>query len=732
MRRLFVFGIPALLVAVALVAARASAGPRSALTAVSPTVKILVNRDGWYRVSLTALEAAGFVTPSNPNLIHLTMDGQEIPYELRNGLLEFYGLSLDTLYTDTRTYWLSAGATEGTPVSFARARAVPGAVSGSFDAVLDTVDRKQYYAAVLSRAAATRGAVFGNNIFGDAVFSGGPLTRQIALGNVDAAQSAVLHLDLYGQSGNSRTIQVSVNGSGTLGSITWSGMGAGSGDISIPANTLTANANNTVTLTEVGPGSDFVTTDAYRLTYKHSYLADSNALSFPVTGGQVVTVGGFTSNGIRLLDLSNPPSPRELFGTIATSGTTFKISATVPQGATRLYAFADPAVLAPNQVVADVPSTLKTPQQADLIVIAYKDATRNLLTDVQPLVQARQNDGLAVKVVDVQDVYDEFGTPLGAKGPAAITSFLQYAKSNWTGSANATPKYVLLAGDATYDPRGYFSSASNDLIPTTFWDATFSEAPSDDALADFNGDGKPELAVGRLPVRTDTEANALVSKIVNYSATAPRARTATLVADNFDRGDYRFDLFSTDLKTTSLDPNGVTSTTINRPSCPGTPPPSTCSSDATTHTSVVNAINTGPVLVNWFGHGSFGAWNGNLLVKADAPGLTNSNALSLFMMMTCQTGYFVDPNGNQLGESLLAASGGAVAVWASTGDTVPFDQVNAAKVATNELFAAPVPPATQRRRLGDAMLDAKNSISDIDVLHTWALLGDPTMRLNIQ
>jgi len=94
-------------------------------------------------------------------------------------------------------------------------------------------------------------------------------------------------------------------------------------------------------------------------------------------------------------------------------------------------------------------------------------------------------------------------------------------------------------------------------------------------------------------------------------------------------------------------------------------------------------------------------------------------------MMTCQTGYFVATTFNGLGETLLLAANAAVAIWGSTGDTVPFDQVAAAKVATNELFGA------TPKRLGDAMVDAKNAINDTDVMHTWALLGDPTMKLRI-
>jgi hypothetical protein len=93
-------------------------------------------------------------------------------------------------------------------------------------------------------------------------------------------------------------------------------------------------------------------------------------------------------------------------------------------------------------------------------------------------------------------------------------------------------------------------------------------------------------------------------------------------------------------------------------------------------------------------------------------------------MMTCLNGYFVDPEGASLSEALvLAPNGGAIAVWSSTGLTVPTDQVRADQEAVRLLLNDP------NMRLGDAMVSGKRVIRDIDVRHTWVLHGDPTTRL---
>ena len=66
---------------------------------------------------------------------------------------------------------------------------------------------------------------------------------------------------------------------------------------------------------------------------------------------------------------------------------------------------------------------------------------------LEPLVAARQKQGLRVAVVDVEQVYDTFSD--GEPGPEAIRAFVQYANSHWPAPA---PRYLLLVGDASYDP----------------------------------------------------------------------------------------------------------------------------------------------------------------------------------------------------------------------------------------------------------------------------------------
>ena len=400
---------------------------------------------------------------------------------------------------------------------------------------------------------------------------------------------------------------------------------------------------------------------------------------------------------------ASPLRPRELLptraGVAGNYGVTFKAPNT-----NGLYAFANYKALAPKLVanVAPNPPLNSAAGSADLLMISYAD----FIPAVKPLVDLRRQEGFATTVVDVQDVYDEFS--FGVKDPNAIKRFLAWAKSHW----QKPPHYVLLVGDASYDPRNFGGVGGDDYVPTTYEDTQYLTAPSDDSLADFNGDGIPEMAVGRLPVSSVAQATAMVAKLVRYDQ-GTRARSMLLVSDK--NIDYDFEAQSQTLL--GLIPGDVQVSSVNRNQGP---------TDAAVRTRLLGALNQGPTIVNFFGHGAIEFWtSGSILKRADGPSLTNSNSLSLYLMMTCLNGYFVGgPELVSLGESLLLSPGGAIGTWSSSGETVPTDQVIADQQAVKLLLNTP------GMTLGDAMIMGKSVIHDIDVRHTWVLLGDPTTRLH--
>lgn len=336
--------------------------------------------------------------------------------------------------------------------------------------------------------------------------------------------------------------------------------------------------------------------------------------------------------------------------------------------------------------------------QNDYVMIT----TQGLKASLNPLKALREGQGLSVAVADVEDLYDEFS--FGNKSPQAIKDFLRFTRDNW----RRMPRFVLFAGDSSFDPKNYLGYGDVDLVPTKLFDSEYMEAATDDWFVDFQSTGLPDIATGRLPVRNAAEAAALVGKIVSYE----NSTTAGSVLLTSDLNDG-YDFAAGNAALRSLLPGAIQVEEVIRGS----------SDDATVKSQILAAINQGKTIVNYNGHGSVDQWRGNILTNADAATMTNNQKLTFFVMMTCLNGYFDDPVLDSLAEALLKSTGGASAVWASTAQCLPGSQ----EIVNQELYRLLFDGASIT--IGEATARAKQSVTDSDVRRSWILFGDPAMHL---
>jgi hypothetical protein len=269
---------------------------------------------------------------------------------------------------------------------------------------------------------------------------------------------------------------------------------------------------------------------------------------------------------------------------------------------------------------------------------------------------------------------------------------------------------VLLAGSGTLDPRNYTGLGYMDFVPTKLVDVGIMETASDDWMVDFNGDGNPQMAIGRLPVRTAAEAMSVVSKIVNYDQ-ASKANGLMLLSDLNDGIDFN----SANAQINTIVGNQIPVSQILR------------TDDVTAaRTAFFNLFTQGGQIVNYDGHGSVDLWRAGWLTDSDAPTLVNHTPSPLVVTMTCLNGYFIDPRLASLGETLFKVdNGGAVAVWASSGMT----DVTSQDVMNQEFFRQLFGNTTIT--VGQAIKSAKAAAQDNDVRRTWILFGDPTMKVKV-
>ena len=659
--------------------------------AAAGAVKIVVRGQGWLRVGQPALVAAGLPASVDPAKLQLFASGVEQALLVTgNGdatfgadeAIEFYGTGRDTLWTDARTYWLVAGDAASTARVTVQTPAAGGVAPTSFTHDETLLERKAYVSAILNGDA--------TNFFSDTV-GATPVTKMLTAQHLDTASAGAAVLKVALQGGTLTGHQVDVTFNGVL--LGTASLGPReSMTFSFPAPNVVEGAN-TVQLASHG-AADTSLIESLTLSYPHAYTADSDALAFPAPAGTRVSVDGFSTAGVRFIDVTDPTRPIELAAT-ATGGAgafTARVDTPAGTGARSLIAFLTANVGQPAAVTADAPSSWSTPSHAgELLIISHA----SFVDALAPLVARRQQDGWSVQLVDAQDVYDERGG--GDKTVLAIRDFIQAARASWI----VPPRFVLLVGDATFDPRNFLGMGDFDFLPTKLIDTTTMETASDDWFADADLDGVPEVAVGRMPVRTAAQAQALVAKTLAWQGAADLPRGGLFVTDVNDADiDFETPSAAAEAKVSDLMP-------VDR---------FRRSDPANTSAALLAKLNAGPFLVNYLGHGSVEVWD-NLLTSAQATALTNDHA-SIYVVMNCLNGFFHDLYTTSLAESLLLAQGGAVAVWASStlADFTP-------QPAYNQEFLMHL----GRTSLGETAIDAKQATADLEARRTWILFGDPTL-----
>jgi hypothetical protein len=489
---------------------------------------------------------------------------------------------------------------------------------------------------------------------------------------------------------------------------TWDGRGRRHFVLPLPAGTL-REGSNTLTLTapgDTGAPAELVYLDRVVITYTRNLVATDDALAF-VTTAPVVEIGGFSGPDIELWEIGADPPRRLTDVLVRREGGSYRLrfGRTAPTPG-RYWAAAAGALLSPRTVrpVAPLPAVA---DGADYIAIAHP----TLAAAVEPLLHWRQQQGWRTALVTTDQIADAFGA--GHLTAAAITAFLRRAVATWPPPA---PRFVLLVGDASYDPYDYLQGPYKNLVPTaTVRTQVMGATASDAALADLDGDGWPDLALGRFPAQTPAEVATMVAKTLTYEQALPPGAWRRQVLFVTDNDDPFFRTFNARLL--PLLPEAFRPTML------------TIGEDADVRAALLQALNEGRRLVNYMGHGAPDLWaQEGILHTEDVAQLRAGNRLGLVLMWACLSGYFIHPQRQSLGEALvLAPESGVVAALVPTAETYASDQeVLAQALFAHHLFHEPT--------LGEAWQAAlrrldPGQVGQRDVLLTFALLGDPALRL---
>ena len=389
--------------------------------AAKPAVKLGIRKSGWYRVGQSELVAAGLDPGANPQLLQLFVDGQEVPIVVTGAgsepfapgdAIEFYGMGHDTPWTDVRTYWLVAGDRPGKRVPAVRGLKQGGQAPASFPFTIEWKPRTIYFANLKNGEA--------ENFFGP-VIATEPVEQVFYLQHLDPAPSgeALLEVALQGATAGLHRVTLTLNGI-ALGTLAFDGQVQGVTQVPF-SQTRLQQGENLLALVAEGGETDVSLVDYVRLTFWRTYTADSDALRYTVPGGTMVTIGGFTSPGIRVVDITNPEAVRAVVGVVEPQNSSFAMSVAVPgDGLRTVLAFAEASRASPAAIKANQPSTWHAKGEGSEVVIITSGTFRH---HIDPLRAWREGQGWSVAVVDVEDLYDEWS--FGAKSPWAAAGLPQ-------------------------------------------------------------------------------------------------------------------------------------------------------------------------------------------------------------------------------------------------------------------------------------------------------------------
>jgi hypothetical protein len=434
----------------------------------------------------------------------------------------------------------------------------------------------------------------------------------------------------------------------------------------------------------------------------------------------------------RVWNISNPLNARNInLGGITTGNISFGLNTSTLQN---MIAFDYANVNRQPEFIEQIDNqNLHNVQSADVVIIypIEFEAQANELAE-----HRRSFNQFEVQTVLIDDIYNEFSS--GKKDPTAVKDFCRMIYSR-----DADFKYLVLFGDGSFDTRGRYSEISikSDFIPVYEEDSLnpIFSYPMDDYYAllddDEGGDvfGGLEIAVGRLPVKTASEAQLVVNKIINYETSPSQLgnwrNEVAFIADDEDNNTHLIDADGIAESVRNDYPqyniNKLYADAYVQISTPG-------GEKYPRMTEEINKVMfQGALLVNYLGHGGSKGWaQERFLDLSDIASWTNADKQPLMVTATCSFTGFDDASFVTAGERcFLNPNGGAIGLMTTVRAVFASSNEKLARSVFDRVFVkldGKTPP------FGDIMLEGKNAQgNNNDNTRKFALIGDPAMRIAI-
>jgi hypothetical protein len=706
--------------------------------------RILIANDGWYKVTKDDLTAAGANTSQiDLPTLRIFGKGEQIPLMIRpDTTIEFYAMMNygDSTYVDefndTNTYFLTWGGTvQGLRFTTVVQPAGPPGQNIVSAKVTRHVEQNNWYYAGATQADVEETELVPGEGWAwgqppEWFIPGAQRTYSFVSNAIDrSVTTSGIRVRMFGTNESSpptsHRAAFSINDGSLFGDITFPQRSEGFLSTLFPTASLSSDSSTlTISSIPTGSGPNQFYLDWFEIDYWRYLRSRNDQLFFtsPMSSGSspvLFTVSGFSSTQIDVFELTGH---RKITGGTVTGDS-------VDPGSGYSIAFRDTFSTAkeylvvctggPRSVLPLSPKIFSDLRVntigSDYMIISHK----LFMAAAQHLGAHRQAvNNVRVKVVDVQDIYDEFN--YGVFNGEVIKNFLRYAYLQWPTPALT---YVLFFGDACWDYKRYISSTTQiNYVPS------HGHPVGDNWFGCFNPDTSfiPSLLIGRLPVKDSVQAQHAVAKIIGY--------------DSYALGDWNKSfMFITGGITPSeqisfnYSANFSINTYVSPPPIGGTPYrvyKNTLSViDGENKQLMRNLVRDGLVYVNFLGHSGGRYWGVDI---GDPNTLENTNGrLPFLSSVSCNVGAFAEPSATMLAEDFaMADDRGSIASWASS--ALGYASTGA---ALNQFFLDGITNGV--RDLGSLTTTARfrlwQTYGDlwVKMVKLNPLLGDPLTRIAI-
>ena len=348
----------------------------------------------------------------------------------------------------------------------------------------------------------------------------------------------------------------------------------------------------------------------------------------------------------------------------------------------------------------------------------------------------RENSGFSVAVVELEQIYNEFGS--GSPDLTAIRDFARFLYLNASSDQNRI-KYICLFGDSSFDFKDRIND-NNNVVPAFQSYESFNLVTSyvtddyygmmDDNEGLLGSADMQDIATGRFPVTSLNEARETINKTLNYYAASSIGdwrNTLTFVADDPDEPQefvlqQAVDLIAQEVeeKKPQFNLKKIYSDAHQQVSSAGG------ELYPTVNEAINNAVETGTLILDYFGHGGVNGWaNERILEVPQIQSWSNFNTLPLFITVTCEFARFDNPNRPTAGEyTFLNSRGGAVHLISTSREIF----ISVGQVFNKTLFQNLLGFNGERHTISEALMYTKHDFGSSQRFFIYNF-GDPAMNL---